>query len=663
VIPLVLATTIAALPTWESFNASRNASKDKNQDTECHSPNHSMHIGVRHTEANGVGYTDGYTTLEGFGIYNKNACFMPFLDLRGHVFNNGKLAGNIGIGSRSVIPQMNHMLGFYFYYDVRQESRGMNVVNQVSPGMELLGKRFEYRMNGYIPVGNRRSNKYGYEFNKFDGNNILLRYKQKFVLKGGDAEVGLHLTQSTKYDLYTGVGPYYFSAGGSHGWGVKTRLLARYKEYISLEGSYSYDRVFHNIVQGTIGFNCPFGAKLRRKDRNCPQQNDLMLSRASFAPYRFEIPVVKKIKKSALAINPATGQPWQVWFVNNTSSSAGTFQSPFPTLAQAQSASSPNDMIYVFPGDGTTTGMDMGITLQAGQKLFGSSIAHKIATTNGNVTIPAFSTSAPMLTNAGSIVTLANGNEVSGLQLAVTQLDSTAIIGAAGTNGANIHDNVLSGAVHYAGINIVGQGTVTIINNQLTGPLSNTDQAIRLTVSPSLNMNATVDYNQISGFGDGIGMNYGLNSTATADISYNTLTNLTTGASTSIFNQTASGASGTGTIVGNQISSNAFNAILVGATGANPSSMQIFIADNNLILGPLATATAINVTSTGSGTTCATITGNQITLQNAAVTTGISLTTTGGGIINIEDASDNNIPQINVTGVNINYVMPNTCSQ
>ena len=155
------------------------------------------------------------------------------------------------------------------------------------------------------------------------------------------------------------------------------RLFGRYKEYISLEASYSYDRMFRNIVQGTIGFNYAFGKKFSRKDRNCPQQNDLMLSRAAFAPYRFEIPVVKKVRKNVKAIDPATGKPWQVWFVDNTSARQELLKAPSQHLHRLQEASSPNDMIYVFPGDGTTTGMDAGITLKDGQTLFGSGMAQR----------------------------------------------------------------------------------------------------------------------------------------------------------------------------------------------------------------------------------------------------------------------------------------------
>ena len=110
-VPIVLATALAAFPNWEnSARKNQTPDQDKEKATKCHSPYHSMHFGARHTEANGVGYNDGYTTLEGFGIYDENESFMPFLDLRAHVFNNGKMAGNVGLGSRSVIPQINHMI-------------------------------------------------------------------------------------------------------------------------------------------------------------------------------------------------------------------------------------------------------------------------------------------------------------------------------------------------------------------------------------------------------------------------------------------------------------------------------------------------------------------------------------------------------------------------
>ena len=142
----------------------------------CPSPFHVMHVGLRHTEARGVGYHSGYTTLEGFGIYDRTTTCMPFVDIRGHVFDDGKFAGNIGVGGRTLLSSINHLLGYYFYYDVRQDHHDLTA-QQVSPGIELLGKRFEYRMNGYFPVGDQKSHKYGFKFDEFHGHNILIKAK------------------------------------------------------------------------------------------------------------------------------------------------------------------------------------------------------------------------------------------------------------------------------------------------------------------------------------------------------------------------------------------------------------------------------------------------------------------------------------------------------
>ncbi len=443
-----------------------------NQSQDCLSPYHRMHVSARHNESKGIGYHDGYTTLEAFGIYDGwSSHFMPFLDLRGHVFNNGKLAGNVGIGERTLMSSINHTFGSYLYYDVRRVGHGLTV-NQLSPGLELVGRRMEYRINGYFPLGKDKTHKYNYKFDEFEGHNIILKSKQQRALRGGDAEVGVHVTQSTKYDLYAAAGPYYLHAPHAHSWGGRTRLVGRYKEYVSLEVAYSYDNLFRSIVQGSVAVTLPFGKKLKRTGQGCPQGNDLLLSRASFAPSRFEIPVVKRVKRTEKAINPATGKPWTVWFVDNTSHSAGTYGSPFPTLLQAQNASSPNDMIYVFPGDGTTTGMDAGITLQDGQSFFGSGIKQHIRTTKGKMTIPTFSQGMPMM--AGGVTT-GNSNVISGFNV------TTGIVGnsvATNLNNLTVINNQIAGVIQFQ-----GTGEVNICNNAVSDVLSSS--GIILLAAPS----------------------------------------------------------------------------------------------------------------------------------------------------------------------------------
>jgi hypothetical protein len=167
------------------YLAAASKSRQSNDSPEwCLSPYHEMHASIRHNEANGIGYREGYTTLEAFGIYDGwGSGFMPFVDLRGHVFNNGKLAGNVGIGERTLFTSINHTFGSYLYYDVRRVGHHLTV-NQLSPGIELVGERMEYRINGYFPLGKQKGKQYGFEFDKFTGNSIILKSKQNQAMTG-----------------------------------------------------------------------------------------------------------------------------------------------------------------------------------------------------------------------------------------------------------------------------------------------------------------------------------------------------------------------------------------------------------------------------------------------------------------------------------------------
>ncbi len=645
----------------------------------CLSPNHKMHVGLRHIEARGVGYHSGYTTLEGFGIYDRNNHFMPFLDLRGHVFDNGKFAGNIGIGERTALFSISHLLGIYCYYDVRQETHGFTV-NQISPGIELVGSRMEYRLNGYFPVARKNSHKYDTSFDKFHDNNIIIKRKQKKALTGGDAEIGVHMTQSTKYDLYGAAGTYYFSASDTSSWGGKARLMGRYKEYVTLEASYSYDRLFHSIVQGTVAFNLPFGGKLKRRDKNCEDKNSLWFSRAAFAPQRFEIPVVKKVTHKSKAINPATGKPWRVWFVNNTSHSNGTYESPFPTLLQAQNASAPNDMIYVFPGNGTTSGMNAGIVLKSTQKLFGSGIAHKIATTKGKITIPRFSSTYPVITNAtGDVVDLNSGNEVSGMNIVVTNNSSSGIGTLLGSiNGANIHNNIISANVasnSNSGILLFALGKVTVNNNQIFAASGN---ASGIAIVQQGTLQFTASNNSIAGCTDAISI-LGPSTAANLNIQNNSIANFSgigiiinsvTSGQTSIADNNIYGPGGTlgikvlsspihVSISGNHVAMGGTGAgITVDTTGSSAGASSRVILSNNDVATSSSAATGILLKTVANTSICSSLTGNIVA---PGPTAAFSFTSSGStGPINIDALEDNVGGPVAASG-SVNLVAPDSC--
>jgi hypothetical protein len=662
-------------------------STESHSEPSCKSPFRVMHAGVRHTEARGIGYKKGYTTIEAFGIYDHNTAFMPFLDIRGHVFNNGKGAGNVGIGERTALFGIKHLLGVYFYYDVRQDSHGLTV-NQVSPGIELVGSRMEYRLNGYFPVGGTRGRKYNRHFDKFQGNNIIAQYSRHEALKGGDGEVGVHITQSTTYDLYASAGAYYFNASESS-WGGRTRLVGRYKEYVSLEASYSYDRLFKSVVQGTVGFNWPFGPKLKNRNRNCASEGrNLWFSRAAFSPQRFEIPVVKKIRHRYKAINPATGDPWQVVFVNNTSHSAGTYESPFPTIIDAEIGSAPNDMIYVFPGDGTTNGMNEGVILQDGQALFGSGTSHMIATTKGNLKIPSLTSTSPTITNlSGDVVSPANGNEISGLMIQVADSGASGIGNGLGvSNGVTITKNTITvlDGTNGSGINLGVSGNVEISQNLVSTTVSS---GLGISLDKQDMANVDISKNNVSGFQVGIRTSGAfLDAPSQTVIQDNTVSGfaLVVG-SISQGILCSSDVQGPNIVINNVLTNTAGNRV----TGISMSSVKDSVIENNIINAANAQSgitvfslSNINMTTTVSNNiltgvndgifiqtapsstsvVCATIDGNQVSTSGVSPVAFDLISLVPGAVINIDSFAGNVGGPVTITN-DVFFVEAGTCGQ
>ncbi len=367
---------------------------------ECVNDKQHSYLSARHIEAGGIGYDKGYTSLDAFFAPDpKPLSLIPFLDLRGHVFNNGQLAANVGIGIRRM--NENLVLGFNAYYDYRNAQR--NHYNQVGFGLEMLGRRYDFRVNGYVPIDRNAVVPYLTEFAEFAGHEMIVLQQYQIAMKGAQAEAGVYFGKSRWCDFYAAAGAYYFKGTiGPQTWGGKARFMATFKKYWTLELSNSYDKTFHNRFQCSLTFTLPLGGESFRKQTNnadyCDEP-DVLFSRMVQPVQRQEIVVEESLDRCAAAIDPVTGQPYNFVFVDNNSNSLGTYESPYPTLALAQANSKAGDIIYVFPGDGTTKGMDAGITLKTQQKLWGSGIDYTLSASQGSIVIPAHSSSAPTMTN------------------------------------------------------------------------------------------------------------------------------------------------------------------------------------------------------------------------------------------------------------------------
>jgi hypothetical protein len=646
---------------------------------------------IRHIESGGIGYNDGYTTLELFLASDPNQwTITPFLDARGHVFNSGKWAVNVGTGLRTLLG--NRAYGINTYYDYRNSDRLDS--NQIGIGLETLGKLFDFRINGYLPVGAKISSPYDTSFKTFSSNYMLISQKYQSAMKGSDVEFGFHFGKTKSFDFYAATGPYYFiGKEDPTTWGGKARVSGTFKDILTLEISDSYDKTFYNKFQGQVSLTFSFGPKSNVKPygRACKTANvlnDRMLQPVS----RQEIIVIDNPTKSSVAIDPSTGLPYFFVFVDNTSSSDGTYESPYHSFAQAQNNSSPNNIIYVFPGDETSTGMDSGISLKANQKFWGSGISHSIQTSQGIVSIPAQSSSSPIITNTnvdtdGNAITLATNNAISGF--IINSAINDAIYGAdpqslevsscmfentstypieaifSGNAFISLTNNQFLNNVNGVNLTLNGTSTIACSNNTFEGQTSVSSVPLEI-VANNNTFTVQVENNL---FNDNVtgSIRLDLNDSVDANISLfnNTITNNTTGSQSSLGSSCAILSSGTInhcsiTLMDNTFSSNTSNSLYMHTSGAM-TTLEVTASTNTMsdnggsalvLATPVNTLTlvATNNTITGNGdngiaviSSGASSTGN-ITINNNFIT---DIGNTSNGIAINQDFSNLNLTMLN----------------
>lgn len=247
-------------------------------------------VRIRHIEPGGIGYKEGYSSLDSFlTLPNRKSCFLPFLDLRGHIFNDGKWAANAGIGLRYLSKHLGEVFGINAFYDYRLTHK--RPYNQFSMGLEALGRRWDVRANGYLVVGKKQTHPFDFEFSL---HSFHLTAKRDYAMSGADGEIGYHFPKVHCLDFYSAAGPYYYTSekADDHTTGGRYRLLITCCTYLSLEGIVSYDHLFGWIGQGAIAFNFPFGS------RKQVRPNELTLEKRLFQPVQHnEIIVVERKRK------------------------------------------------------------------------------------------------------------------------------------------------------------------------------------------------------------------------------------------------------------------------------------------------------------------------------------------------------------------------------
>ena len=359
----------------------------------------------------GLGFEGSYFSLGGIAPLTTDMLDGTwFFDGRGHVSTGqGQFFGNFGIGRRGYFDPFRSIIGLSGWYDYDGDAYvGYgHSFNQLGVTGEMFNEFFDFRINGYMPVG---TNTFLLSPNEFYQHNILVLNGIDSALTGFDSKFSLRPRFMQVWNGYIDIGGYGFKSGfvDSFG-GVSTGFGVS-----PIPGWAVNMEVNHDNTFGTTGFirvAFSFGAS----PGNSRLENRLL------EPTRRNDHIVRYNQQPEYATNPVTGQLWNVVHVDNNNAPVGdgTAENPFKALKSAEAASGVNDIVYVHHGDGTARFYADGIILKNNQQLLGAGTDHWIATQEvGHFKLLATDTDNPIITNPnGNAVTLANNNVVSGLTI------------------------------------------------------------------------------------------------------------------------------------------------------------------------------------------------------------------------------------------------------
>lgn len=222
---------------------------------------------VRADVGDGVGYSRGFSYLEGFvPLYQPADAEVLFGDIRVVNFDDlNRWEFNGGAGYRAHAEALDAVWGVNAFYDGRHTDT--HFFHQIGVGAELIFGNWEIRSNGYIIVGDHQKLNSDSVFASVAGNQVTFDRFQTFdVAMGGfDIEAGGLLPFLPEFSPRAFIGFYHYSADGMPtANGIRGRLEAWLTPNCSLHFAIQNDAVFDTTVSGGLALH--FGGSRMRHD-------------------------------------------------------------------------------------------------------------------------------------------------------------------------------------------------------------------------------------------------------------------------------------------------------------------------------------------------------------------------------------------------------------
>ncbi|MBS0266057.1 MAG: right-handed parallel beta-helix repeat-containing protein [Planctomycetes bacterium] len=442
-------------------------------------------IMLRTDAGDGVGYIRGYQTFAAFQpIQIVPDEFILWMSPRGYItFNSGSFAGNLGTGFRWLDRDTNRIFGAGAWWD--HDNNGTNNYDQLGASVEWLGKYLDLRANAYIPTNQNVHviSQFLNNNNVFIGNNIGVGQTTitNTALRGGDFEAGGALPGIGDLGVRTYAGGYYYQGPTSGGgiYGVRARAEALVTQDMWGSVIWQHDRVFGTTVTAAATFYL-FTGNEQHWFRRIPMETRLYQQQER----QYRVAVEQNVQNDTLLAlrNGGTGgsggpvgTPIFVLHVDNTAAAGGDGSVERPLNHLPTSTATNVDIVFVHSGNGLSTNMDQGITLNNWERLLGAGIPHMFTDTLGTYQLPGYTPgqATPTITNVnpgGAAVTLASHNEVSSFKIPFNTAGQTnqGIVGT-GITDFNINNVTITGAGNSTLLPIPTVGAINLTDATGTG--------------------------------------------------------------------------------------------------------------------------------------------------------------------------------------------------
>jgi hypothetical protein len=379
-------------------------------------------LAVRHSMGDGVGYEDGFTSVDWFlPLLPDGDNDLWFADFRGLVSNNHEFSSNVGTGYRWYTPEQNRIYGFNAFWDTRQ-FEGFRF-NQAGVGFETLGEHIDFEANGYTPAVNDTNQR----SLAFVGNNLSIQTVN--ALSGADFLLGYNIPAMHEFHNRVLGGGYYFDSNktaDATGWRVK--LETAFRDWLSVSAVAQEDDLFGRNLSVSIELRKPIEHKsdvisssMRHKFRShTGGHHDDTIRHRLADPVQRQQQIV--LTTSTQLATDLANDPLTFIHVVPGAAGTGTFEDPYGTIGNAMAAGlAPTSIVYT-PQGGTFTET---VTLAAGTELRSNGPTQVVPSLQGALTLP-FSGSSGDLTALSAVingnVNLANNTVVNGFAINGTVL-------------------------------------------------------------------------------------------------------------------------------------------------------------------------------------------------------------------------------------------------